>query len=81
MPVAVGRLRLAVKVTTPRELPLVPVLVLLAVIGHPFVRRTDCHVPATVTRPTPVPVELSTILTVALQVTCSITTRHSSIVQ
>jgi hypothetical protein len=34
LPDAVGRLRLAVKVTTPREVPLVPVL-LLTVIGHP----------------------------------------------
>lgn len=64
-------MRLLVKVTMPRLVPLAPVFVEEAAIGQPLTPAGDeLQVPETAARATLVPLQLSTTVTMALQVTC-----------
>ncbi len=70
LPAVAGKVLLAVNATTPRLVPVVPVLLLTVVSGQLLTATADFQVPATDTRPTPAPVLLITTFTVALHVTC-----------
>lgn len=70
LPAVAGSVLLAENVTLPVLLPRLPVREVPVDIGQPVAASRDLQVPPTDTRPTKVPLELITTITVALQVTC-----------